>query len=129
MEKTALNLNREQQRMYDPDIKFTALRVGKMQQIESNWIKAWALAREAANLLKRQFGAQKVVVFGSLLDKSRFSPWSDIDLAVWGIPSKRFYAAIGTITDMSPIFKIDVIDPDTCKKAVLDTILSEGKEL
>ncbi|MFH0725844.1 MAG: nucleotidyltransferase domain-containing protein [Pseudomonadota bacterium] len=55
-----------------------------MHQIDKNWTEAWPLVRVAAKILKQKFGARKVVVFGSLLKKDRFSPWSDIDLAVWG---------------------------------------------
>ena len=129
MEKTAHNLIREQWREYHPDRNFAALQIDKTQQMEKSWIKAWSLARSAAKILKETFGAQKVVVFGSLLEKDSFSPWSDIDLAVWGIPTSRFYAAVGTITGLSPIIKIDVVDPDACKQSVLEMILREGKEI
>jgi uncharacterized protein len=129
IEKTAHNLGREKRREYHPDKNFAALRVDRMHQIDRKWIKAWALARLAAKILKQKFGAQKVVVFGSLLEKDNFSPWSDIDLAVWGISGSRFYAAVGTITGLSPFIKIDLVDPDTCNKAILETILNEGKEL
>ena len=129
MEKTAHNLVREQWREYQPDRNFKALQIDKMRQMEKSWIKAWSLARYAAKILKETFGAQKVVVFGSLLEKGSFSPWSDIDLAVWGIPASRFYAAVGAITGLSPMIKIDVVDPETCKHSVLEMILREGKEV
>lgn len=129
MEKTAHNLGREQWRDYHPDRNFAALQIDNIQQIQKGWINAWSVARSAAKILKETFGAQKVVIFGSLLEKESFSPWSDIDLAVWGIPASRFYAAVGAITGLSPIIKTDVIDPDTCKQSVLEMILREGKEI
>ena len=129
MEKTAHNLNRDQWRAYHPNKKFAALQVERMHQINKNWMEAWALARLAAKILKQKFGAKKVVAFGSLLDKDSFSPWSDIDLAVWGIPDSMFYAAVGTITGLSPIFKFDIVDPDTCEQIFLEAIIHNGKEL
>lgn len=129
MVKTAHNLNREHWCAYHPDSNFIAMRVEKMHQMDKNWMEAWALARAAAKILKQKFGARKVVVFGSLLEKDRFLPWSDIDLAVWGIPGSKLYAAIGTITGLSPFIKIDLVDPDTCRRAILEAILNDGREL
>ena len=129
MEKTAHSLNRDQWRAYHPDKNFVALRVEKMHQLNENWMKAWALARSATQILKQNFGAKKVIAFGSLLDKDSFTPWSDIDLAVWGIPGSKFYAAVGAITGLSPLFKFDIVDPDTCKPALLEVIIADGKEL
>ena len=129
MERTANKLNRDQWRTYHPDKKFIALQTENSHTLNESWTKAWALANSAAEILKHEFGAKKVVAFGSLLNKGHFSPWSDIDLAVWGIPGSMFYAAVGTVTGLSPHFKIDLIDPETCNPALLDAILNNGKQL
>src|SRR6266581_4557428 len=47
--------------------------------------RAWELARNAAALLRTQFCARRVVVFGSLVHSGGFSEWSDVDIAAWGI--------------------------------------------
>jgi len=47
--------------------------------------RAWALARQAVALLRKQVGATRVVVFGSLVHKGMFTLWSDVDIAAWGI--------------------------------------------
>ena len=52
--------------------------------IELRRRKAWFVAERAAQLLREQFGAQRVVVFGSLAHEKGFGRWSDIDLAAWG---------------------------------------------
>lgn len=55
--------------------------------------RPWETARRAAKLLKEDFGAQRVVVFGSLLRPKCFNKWSDVDIAAWGIgPEDTFRA-------------------------------------
>jgi len=58
--------------------------------------------------LKESFGARKVVVFGSLAHRSWFTH-SDVDLAAWGIPDDRFYAAVGAVTGLSKEFKVALV--------------------
>lgn len=91
--------------------------------------EAWQVAVRAAAILKERYGAQKVVAFGSLVDRSRFSRWSDVDLAVWGIPDNRFYAAVGVVTGLSEKFKVDLVDPEDCRASLRRAIESEGVEL
>ena len=90
---------------------------------------ALTLARDVAKILKLKYGAQKVVLIGSLLDADGFTPWSDIDIAVWGIASGKFYQAVAAVTGMSAEFKIDLIDPETCRPALLEAIEEDGQEI
>src|SRR5688572_1081077 len=62
--------------------------------------KGWKLARKAAQILREQYHAKRVVVFGSLLHESRFTQWSDVDIAAWGIPSDQTFRAIGAVMDL-----------------------------
>lgn len=55
--------------------------------------------------------------------------WSDIDLSAWGIPIDRFYAAVAEVADLSSHVKIDLVDPETCKPVVRDSILTDGIEI
>ncbi len=62
------------------------------------WRRGWQLARVLANLLRQQFGATRVAVFGSLNSPDWFDAHSDLDLAVWGIHPTRFYQAVAAVT-------------------------------
>lgn len=97
--------------------------------LNNRYAAAWELARQAANLLKESYGAKKVAVFGSLVDRSRFTPWSDVDLAAWGIPDHRFYAAVAGVTGISRDFKVDLVDAAECKDSLRKAIESEGIEI
>ena len=60
-----------------------ARRRGAEQQdhLDERFQLAWKTARQGAEILRTQFQAEKVVVFGSLTDRQLFHNRSDIDLA------------------------------------------------
>lgn len=91
--------------------------------------RAWALARQAAKLLREQFGAEKVVVFGSLVHAGCFTPWSDVDIAAWGLRPQDTIRAIGRIMDMDGEIELNLVDVGTCSTSLLATIEKEGLEL
>ncbi|HED03417.1 MAG TPA: nucleotidyltransferase domain-containing protein [Candidatus Fraserbacteria bacterium] len=93
------------------------------------WERAWEVARQVAHLLRERFGAVRVVVLGSLAHRAGFTPWSDIDLAAWGIPADQFYRAVAAVTDISFEFEVNLVDPESCWPTVRQTMMSEGIDL
>ena len=91
--------------------------------------RAWQAACKAAAVLKRDFGASKVAAFGSLVDRSRFTCWSDIDLAVWDVADEDYFRALVAVSSICDDMGVDLVDPDSCKTSVRRTIESEGVEL
>ena len=90
---------------------------------------AWESARKAAEILKTNFKAKRVFVFGSLVKPDYFDNNSDIDLAVEGIDEALFYKALGKIISNIDTFKIDLVDYDNCSDVLLKAINREGVEL
>ncbi|RLA94516.1 MAG: nucleotidyltransferase domain-containing protein, partial [Deltaproteobacteria bacterium] len=88
----------------------------ELQELEERYALAWNLARQAAKLLKEEFGATRVVAFGSLLLRETFTPWSDVDIAAWGIPPLDTFRAIGEVMDLSTEIDISLVDMATCKE-------------
>jgi predicted nucleotidyltransferase len=86
-------------------------------------------AGKAAELLRREFGVNEVIVFGSLARYGSFTLWSDIDIAAKGIPPARFFEAVGVITGMSSEFKIDLLDLEACPSSMRERIERDGKDL
>jgi len=64
----------------------------------------------AANLL-RSMGATQVFVFGSAT-KGEWGPDSDVDMAVFGLPSRIYFAAISKVSDLlgRPVDLVDLDD-------------------
>ena len=129
MAKTALDLTPTEKRAYRPSLVLDRREREGLEAESSRRKLAWDLARSAAVLLHSQFGAYKVVVFGSLVHDRPFTRWSDIDLAAWGIPAERFYEAVAAVTAMSRLFKVDLVDVETCRSKLRDMIEREGREL
>ncbi len=120
--KTALELPVEDWQRYHPARRAQATLGGR-------WMAAWDVARAAARLLREDFAAQRVVVFGSLTHQAWFGPASDIDLAAWGIPDDQYYRAVAAVTGISPDFKVDLVDPDSCQESLRRVIEKEGIEI
>ena len=129
MAKTAFDLSPQERRAYKPDKMIKLRTIEDERKIKTRSQTGWVLAHEAAKLLKNDFGAEKVFVFGSLLHESSFTLWSDLDLSALGIDAKRFYAAVAAVIDLSPSIKIDLIDLDSCRPSLRKIILREGIEL
>lgn len=91
--------------------------------------RAWKQAQRAAALLKDQFGARHVIVFGSLARRDFFHPRSDIDLAVEGIKSRDFWRAWSALDVLGCEFEIDLVDVETASPALRLEIERQGVEL
>jgi predicted nucleotidyltransferase len=92
--------------------------------------RAWIAARAAAELLRGQFLATRVVVFGSLARESNsFTRWSDVDIAVWGLGERDSLNALGAVLDMDTGFEMNMVDVNVCKPAILESIAREGIDI
>jgi uncharacterized protein len=127
--KTALELSQKEWREYRPSRVLEEREERESAMMAQRKKEAWNLAKRAAHLLRKEFAAERVVAFGSLAHGHWFTPWSDVDLAAWGIPPERFYAAVAAVTDLSFSLKIDLIDIETCRPALKTMIEKEGIEL
>lgn len=90
---------------------------------------ALAVAAKAAALLREQFGATRVVLYGSTARGVGFGPDSDIDLTAEGIAPERYWHACAALDYIDPQFEINVITFDTATPALLENVDREGIEL
>lgn len=91
--------------------------------------RGWAVARRAADLLRREYGAARVLVFGSPLRSTAFHERSDVDLAVGGLPGERFFQAVAAVNDLPGAFGVDLVDLGSCRPGLLRAIEREGVEV
>lgn len=96
-------------------------------QREARRAQAWQLARQAADLLRRDFGVGRVVLFGSLIHPDRFSPHSDVDLAAWGLTSKNWLKAMAAVRYLSDEIELNLVDVGCCSPELLAVIEQEGE--
>ena len=129
MGRTVNQISSEELRRYNP--MRTMEDYQKDPKVAGRRLLAWKMARIASKILKEKYGAKKVVLFGSLANEKRFTPWSDVDLSVSGMPPQDYYQAAGEILDLGlgKGIKIDVLDLADCPLTMKKKIKNEGIEL
>ncbi len=85
------------------------------------------VAHKCAGILKQEFGATRVVLFGSMLNHERMTWRSDIDLAVWELPEKDLFRA-GAAIERGHDFCIDLVEVQHARPHILKAI-EQGMEL
>jgi uncharacterized protein len=96
-------------------------------QVDERRNRAWVIARQAARILKEEFGASRVVVFGSLLHTELFHLRSDIDLGVWDIQS--YFRAVSRLMDIDPEIEFDLVPVEDARPGILAVIEQYGVDL
>ena len=119
MAKTVSQLTSEELKQYDPTRNLDR------GLDPERWAKVQLRLPKLSALLRDQFGAKCVKLFGSAVVEDEFTQWSDIDLAVWDIPPERFYKAVWALNDLSPDIKVDLVDMPTCGSLTLKQIIEE----
>jgi len=84
-------------------------------------------AVQIAAMLRRDFGATRVLLFGSLV-KGRFNARSDIDLAVADLPPNLLFLAIAQAGKLSE-FPIDLKPLEALSEHFLRRIMESGEEI
>ncbi|MDV3351128.1 nucleotidyltransferase domain-containing protein [Leptothoe sp. LEGE 181152] len=79
-----------------------------------------------AKLLRAEYGAEKIQVFGSAIKPEYFSMTSDIDLAVWGMPASQYFLAATADDEFDETFKVDIVDVRFCRPGLIKFIEEEG---
>jgi predicted nucleotidyltransferase len=85
--------------------------------------------RLAATLLKSQYGARRVVLFGSLAHRGWFTPDSDVDLAVEGVSSADYWRAWRAAEEAIGDRQVDLIDLADASSSLRRAIQRYGVEL
>ena len=91
--------------------------------------RAWAVSRQAAQVLRSQFSVAGVWAFGSLVEDDHFTERSDIDLAATGLTPSVHMEALGRLLRLSPEFEFDLVDLDHCPAELHRAIEHSGVEL
>jgi predicted nucleotidyltransferase len=97
--------------------------------VEARRARAWELARQAAELLRADFGASRVVLFGSLAGSAPFHLGSDVDLAVWDLPERQYLRAVGRLIDLDPEIDFDLVRIEEARPSLAETIARDGVAL
>ncbi len=98
----------------------------RQRESEQRRQAAWAVAHRAARLLQETYSASRVIAFGSLAHGAWFSPGSDIDLAVEGVPITDFWRAWAALDRIDPAFEIDLVSLESAPERLRSEISAQG---
>ena len=88
--------------------------------------EAQALATRCATVLRRCFGARRVIPFGSVVGVGTWHAGSDLDLAVEGIAPEQFFRAWAALRQLLPPgLEVDLVDLEHAGEALRARILRE----
>jgi predicted nucleotidyltransferase len=96
------------------------------KQLSERYHHAWEIARKGAELLKKQFKAKEVILFGSLIRKELFHRKSDVDLAVQGLDKKFYYRAVSRLLDLDADIQTDLVMIEDAVESLRKQIEKEG---
>lgn len=99
----------------------------RLEQMRLKQQQGLQVARQCAFILKQDFGVERVVLFGSLLDAEQMWWGSDIDLAVWGLAKQDLFKA-GAAIEHGHDFEIDLV-PVTDAKPHIKAAIAQGLTL
>ena len=94
-----------------------------LRQLQSRGIE---IAKHAAKILRQEFDAKRVVLFGSML-QPKIHEGSDIDLAVWNLSRSDYFQAVGKLQGVSE-FAINLIEAENAPDSIIEAI-AQGIEL
>ena len=98
-----------------------------LDELEQRHQQAIAVAEKCTKILEEDFGAKKVIIFGSLRGDSPWHWHSDLDLAVQGISEEALWDAYGKIEQVVPPWlKFDLVCLDDLPSQVRTRILREN---
>lgn len=114
----------EQMAIYREGARWRQLR--EQQEPTKRRERALALAHRAAALLQGDFGAERVILFGSLAREGVFDTRSDVDLAVWGLDGRKYLRALSRLMDLDPMIEIDLVIAEDASPTFLAPIEQKG---
>lgn len=126
---TALELTKKELKKYEGSLR--ELRGKRILTPEEQRVRE-ALFRkldQAAHLLKSQFGAQKVWLFGSLAHQAWFTLDSDVDLAVEGLQTGDYWKAWRAIEEIILDREVDLIEIETASNSLKKAVERYGVRL
>jgi predicted nucleotidyltransferase len=96
------------------------------ESLEQRRQQAWQVAQECIQILREEFGASEVIIFGSLRGDAPWHWRSDLDLAVRGMSEKAIWNAYGKLEKVVPSWlRFDLVSIEDVPPEILDRILQK----
>ena len=120
-----MQINSEQMETYRRNARNRTQK--RQQELDDRRERAWILARQAAKILKDEFGANRVVLYGSLIHPELFHLRSDVDLAAWNV--QHYFRAVTRLLDLDADIEVNLAPIEDVRPELRVVIDKEGVEL
>jgi len=120
-----MKIDPEEMKIYRRSAQERSLK--RQKELAKRRQRAQELAYQAAQILKEEFGATRVVLYGSLLHPELFHLRSDVDLAAWDV--QHYFRAVARLLDLDPEIEINLVPIEDVRPSLSATIEREGVEL
>ena len=125
---TAINLSEEKLKRFARTSQQRQINQGLSQSDLAIYEDLVVRIERAAKILKNNYGATRVILFGSFAHLAWFSTDSDVDLAVEGIPAKDYFRAWGVVEDFVEDRLVDLVDLQDVSPTLRAAIEKYGRE-
>ena len=126
---TALELSQEEWKRYIKSARERSVKRELTSDEKKERERILRCIREAAEVLKTRFHAQRVILFGSFAHEAWFMPDSDVDIAVEGLAQTDYFRAWRIAEEVIGERPVDIIEMETASQSLLDAIKRHGVEL
>ncbi len=82
--------------------------------------------RSAAAMLRTRYGAQRVILFGSLAHEAWYAADSDVDLAVEGLAGDTIWRAWRAVEEIVGDRPVDLVEVETARESLRSAIERTG---
>ncbi len=125
---TALELTPEQLEQYKKTARRRLASATLSEDYEARRAALLERAAEAAELLKQQYDADRVILFGSLVHRAWFTPDTDVDLAVEGLKG-NYWQAWRQVEEVIEDRQVDLVEIESASNSLRQAIRDDGIEL
>jgi predicted nucleotidyltransferase len=126
MMSTALELSREEWQVYIDALSKRPAPSPRSDEEKALYQQVLARVKTAAELLRKRFKVENVILFGSLTNPEWFSSHSDVDLAVVGLADADYWTAWRSVEEVISDRDIDLVTLEHASESLKQVISEEG---
>lgn len=99
------------------------------KQLDKLYVKAVSDCNVIIEMIIKKYDPVKIIQWGSLLNRSYFKEYSDIDIAVEGITSPEKFFALVKDAEALTDFPLDIVQLEKINPVHKESIIKKGKIL
>lgn len=119
-----MDVTEEQMRVYRETARKRL--AAEQAKLERRRERAMTVARAGAEILKTNYGAKEVFLFGSLARNEPFTEHSDVDLAATGLDERRYFKIVAELLYIDTAIDVDLVMMESASESLKTQIREEG---